>query len=81
MESLLASGVVNNLMAELCLLNYLLGRNCKVCVCHVLRTYNEVVDHMAKYANFEFLSLCVFDEPPLSVRELLLTDCNNRSQA
>ncbi|MBA0594323.1 hypothetical protein Gorai_011232, partial [Gossypium raimondii] len=35
---------------------------------------------MAKCVNSGFMSLTVFHEPPLSIQELLLAECNSSSR-
>ncbi|MBA0658032.1 hypothetical protein Goklo_010275, partial [Gossypium klotzschianum] len=79
-RSVLEGGAVNSSMVELCLLHCLLDSNWKVRVRHVPIVHNEVTDHMAKCVNSGFMSLTVFHEPPLSIQELLLADCNSSSQ-
>ncbi|MBA0807031.1 hypothetical protein Gohar_022862, partial [Gossypium harknessii] len=56
------------------------GSYWKVRVRHVPIAHNKVADHMTKCVNSGFMSLIVFDEPPLSIQELLLADCNSSSR-
>ncbi|MBA0865453.1 hypothetical protein Goshw_012342 [Gossypium schwendimanii] len=56
------------------------GSNWKIRVRHVPIAHNEVAYHMTKCVNSCFMSLTVFDEPPVSIQELLLADCNSSSR-
>ncbi|MBA0613627.1 hypothetical protein Godav_014022, partial [Gossypium davidsonii] len=75
-EIILAGSAVNSRLTELRLIHYMLIRSWEVRVRHILRAQNTMVDLLVKIEYPELLKFYLLEEPPPSVRELLLTNSN-----
>ncbi|MBA0711538.1 hypothetical protein Golax_010706, partial [Gossypium laxum] len=75
-EIILADGAVNSRLTELRLIHYMLIQYWEVRVRHILRAQNTVIDLLVKIEYLELLKFYLLEEPPPSIRELLLTNSN-----
>lgn len=75
-ETILAGGTIVSEMVELRLLHDLIVRPWVVHLQHIPRVQNMVVDALTRFVNPTMAHFNVMEEPPLSIRELLLKDVN-----
>ncbi|KAH1122985.1 hypothetical protein J1N35_006145 [Gossypium stocksii] len=70
-ETPLIGGAVNSRMLKLYLIRYLLCHNWEVRIQHIPKDLNKVADLMAKIASLNYNNLQLFEEPPISIQDLL----------
>ncbi|MBA0597257.1 hypothetical protein Gorai_007069, partial [Gossypium raimondii] len=73
-ESVLIGRAASSNVAELRLINCCLKRNWKTRISHILRSQNMVADQMAKFTYDNQIGLKLFEDPLISVQEILLSD-------
>lgn len=79
-ESFFAGNTANNDVVELRLINEYLNRDWKIRCRHIPRSQNMAIDRMAKCVYDNSLRLTLFEDPLISIKEILQlkTDFLNR---
>ncbi|KAH1048284.1 hypothetical protein J1N35_039068 [Gossypium stocksii] len=76
-ETILAGGATDGNLKELQLIYQLVNQNWKVCIPHIPKTHNKIVDHLAKCIATGFMRLQLIEEPPPLARDLILIEYND----
>ncbi|MBA0613945.1 hypothetical protein Godav_014299, partial [Gossypium davidsonii] len=75
-ETIIAGGAVDRRITTLRLLHSMLIRPWEVRVRHIPRAQNTVAEQLIKFVSPKLMRFNLMEDPPLSIRELLMVESN-----